>query len=402
MRMTELMYRFAQKYGLMLLGLFLGLLCSFLFPRSTGNLSNPNPQLHVTDGTVEKKSTFYQSLLGKKIPVQWITLIVSELKTYVNFNRMEGGTYFLFTDEKGELVRFVFEKSPLEVYSVKKGPQGYVTQKEEVSLERHIVKIEGEIHTSLFEAINAIGEQEDLTLSFAEILAWEIDFYQDVRKGDRFKMVVEKMYKGDQWVQYGVIHGVEYQRREKTIRGIFYQGSYYDENGNSLRRAFLKAPLRFDRISSRFSGARQHPILGGVYPHYGVDYAAPTGTPVWAVADGTVVSAGWSPGFGKQVILSHRNGYKTYYGHLSRYGLGIKAGRHVQQKEIIGYVGSTGLSTGPHLDYRLSQNGFFKNPLKATLSPGKPIGRNEIRAFQKRRDEIVALFQRGATLSKDL
>jgi murein DD-endopeptidase MepM/ murein hydrolase activator NlpD len=230
-------------------------------------------------------------------------------------------------------------------------------------------------------------------IAFAEILAWEIDFYKDVREGDRFKVGVEKLYKGDQFIQYGPIHAVEYQSGEETIRGIGYQGEYYDENGLSLRKAFLRAPLRFNRISSRFSRARKHPILGGVRPHFGVDYAAPVGTPIWAVADGTVYSFGWSNGFGKQVILRHPNGYKSYYSHLSRYGHGIRKGAIVKQKQIIGYVGSTGLSTGPHLDYRLVKNGRLRNPLKEKFSGGPPIRKEEMERFRKRRDEMVAWLQ---------
>jgi murein DD-endopeptidase MepM/ murein hydrolase activator NlpD len=264
-----------------------------------------------------------------------------------------------------------------------------VAQRDEVSLGKHLVKVEGEIRSSLFEAMNAIGEQDKLTLSFAEILAWEIDFYQDLKKGDRFKVVVEKIYKGDQFIQYGTIHGLEYRSGERIIRGIFHQKDYYDETGNSLRRTFLKAPLQFNRISSRFSQKRKHPILGGVQPHHGIDYAAPTGTSVWAVADGIVISMGWSPGFGKQVILRHANGYKTYYGHLSRYGTGIKVGNRVKQKEIIGYVGSTGLSTGPHLDYRLSKDSRFRNPLKEVFLAGSPLRKEEMEKFYKKRDEIL-------------
>jgi len=230
-------------------------------------------------------------------------------------------------------------------------------------------------------------------MAFAEILAWEIDFYKDVREGDRFKMVVEKVYKGDQFVRYGTIDGVEYQRGEKIIRGIRYKDSYYNENGISMRKAFLKAPLRFNRISSKFSGARRHPILGGLRPHLGVDYAAPIGTPIWAVADGTVTSCGWNNGFGNQVVLRHMNGYTTYYGHLSRFGSGIRKGVRVKQKQVVGYVGSTGLSTGPHLDYRLLKDGQFRNPLKETFIPGVPIQEKEKGMFGKKRDEVLAWLQ---------
>jgi len=150
-----------------------------------------------------------------------------------------------------------------------------VAQKNEISLGRYLVKVSGEIRSSLYEAMNAIGEQDPLTLSFAEILAWEIDFYQDVREGDRFKVIVEKVYKGEQFIQYGSIHAVEYLRREEVIRGVRFIGGYYNGEGFSLQKAFLKSPLRFNRISSRFSGARRHPILGGIFPHFAVDYAAP-------------------------------------------------------------------------------------------------------------------------------
>jgi len=393
----------ARRRWLILSGFFLALLffsLYFLFSRPTANLEQPEPQILLTEGTIKRKSTLYQSLLEKNIPIRWIHLIISELKPYVDFNRIKGGTYRFFTDAKGELVKFIFEKSPLEVFKLEKGHKGYVAQRDEVSLEKHLVKVEGEIRFSLFGAMNAIGEQDKLTLSFAEILAWEIDFYQDLKKGDWFKVVVEKIYKGDQFIQYGTIHGLEYRSGERIIRGIFHQKDYYDETGKSLRRTFLKAPLQFNRISSRFSQKRKHPILGGIQPHYGIDYAAPTGTSVWAVADGIVISMGWSPGFGKQVILRHANGYKTYYGHLSRYGTGIKMGKRVKEKEIIGYVGSTGLSTGPHLDYRLSKDSRFRNPLKEVFPAGSPLRKEEMEKFYKKRDEILTWLANDVPLQR--
>lgn len=349
----------------------------------------PQPQLQVIEGSVKEKSTLYESLVKKKIPIRWIDLIVSELKPYVDFNKIKGGTYRFITDVGGEMVKFLFEKSPTEAYKIEKTSQGYITQRQEVSLERYLVRVEGKIRSSLYEAINAAGEKDPLAVAFAEILAWEIDFYQDLREGDRFIVLVEKIYKGNQFIQYGTIHGVEYEKGEEIIRGIRYGDDYYNEEGISLEKAFLKAPLRFDRISSRFSGVRRHPILGGVRPHYGVDYAAPVGTPIWAVADGTVVSAGWNGGFGRQVVLRHVNGYKTYYGHLSRYGSGIRRGVRVKQKQIIGYVGTTGLSTGPHLDYRLSKGGRFRNPLEEIFPAGTPIRKEDMRGFYRKKDEMV-------------
>jgi len=354
----------------------------------------------VIEGSVKRGSTFSRSLAEKNIPPPWIDLIVSELRPHIDFRKIKGGTFRLMKDGKGELAKFVYEVSPTEVYEIEKGPQGYQSQRKEVPLETHLVKVIGEIRSSLFEAMDAAGEQDQLTIAFAEILAWEIDFYKDVKEGDRFKVVVEKLYKGDQFIRYGTIHAVEYQSGNGGVRGIEYQGHYYHEDGTSLRKAFLKAPLRFNRISSRFSRARRHPILGGMLPHYGVDYAAPPGTPVWAVADGTVVACNYSGGFGRQVVLRHMNGYRTYYGHLSRYGSGIRLGRRVKQKQIIGYVGSTGLSTGPHLDYRLAKDGRFRNPLKERFPSGPPIGRGEMESFQQRRDGVMAWLQGEAPLQQ--
>jgi len=342
------------------------------------------------EGEIGRRSTLVKALSAKHVPPPWIELIVSKLKPLVNLRKIKGGRFRSTWDKDGSLIRFELELAPTEVYEVRRDSKGYGAAKEKISLDVRLVTVKGEIRSSLFEAMEAVGEQDCLTMAFADILAWEIDFYKDVQPGDRFALLVEKLYKGDRFVQYGTIQAVEYQRGEKILRGIRYGDAYYNEEGLSLKKAFLKVPLRFTRVSSRFSRGRPHPILGGVRPHLGVDYAAPTGTPVWAVADGTVVYCGWNEGFGKQVILRHRNGYMSYYGHLSRYGRGIKVGKSVRQKEVIGYVGSTGLSTGPHLDYRLAKAGVFRNPLSEVFPKGSPIGKAEWEPFQKRRDEIIA------------
>jgi len=387
--------------GIFLLAL-LPLICFFIFPlRSAPPPSNsvpkePQPQdgqNEIIEGSIKPGSTLSRSLAEKNIPPPWIDVIVSALKPHIDFRKIKGGTYCLIKNGKGELAKFVYEEGPTEVYEVEKDGQGYRAEKKEIPLEAYLVKAIGEIRSSLFEAMEGAGEEDPLTISFAEVLAWEIDFYKDVKEGDRFKVIMEKLYKGNQFIRYGTIHAVEYQSGSWRIRGIEYQGHYYHEDGTSLRKAFLKSPLRFNRISSRFSRSRKHPILGGTLPHYGVDYAAPPGTPVWAVADGVVIVCGWNGGFGKQVVLRHMNGYKTYYGHFSRYGSGIRLGARVKQKQIIGYVGSTGLSTGPHLDYRLAKDGRFRNPLKESFPPGLPIGKGETEAFEKRRDGVMAWLE---------
>ncbi len=352
----------------------------------------PMPPHRVIEGQIKEGSSFFKSLAEKGIAPRWIETIISHLKPYVNFRKIRGGVYRIILDVKGDLQKFVFETGPTEIYEVEKKEEEYAVQKVNVPLDVSIVTVAGEIRSSLFEAMDAVGEQDQLVISFAEILASEIDFYKDVKEGDRFKVLVEKAYKGTEFIRYGILHAVEYQRGEKTIRGIRYGNDYYDERGNSLRKAFLRSPLRFSRISSRFSRARNHPILGGLRPHYGVDYAAPVGTPIWAVSDGTVQSCGWNGGFGKQVILRHGNGYVTCYGHLSAYGAEIRRGVRVKQKQVIGYVGSTGLSTGPHLDFRLTKDGKFRNPLRETFPAGTPLRKEEIENFGRRRSLIPYTF----------
>lgn len=398
-----------RRRRVLLFGAFLLLLSSLLYffvlPKkplplsegSQGSVSSPQAQSQETsypmvEGEIRRKGTLSRALRERGLSPKWTEFIVSKLNPYINFRKIKEGRFKFSLDEKGDLYKFIYEASPTEIYEIEKEGNGYRAKPKEVPLKTKRVKIRGEIRSSLFEAMDAIGERDSLALSFAEILASEVDFYKDVREGDQFQLIVEKVYRDEVFIRYGQIDAVEFRQGEKVFRAIYFQGDYYDEKGLSLKKAFLKAPLRFTRISSNFSRARRHPILGGIFPHFGVDYAAPPGTPVWAVADGRVVACGWGGGFGKQVILKHPNGYIGYYGHLSRFGPGIRKGLQVKQKQIIGYVGSTGLSTGPHLDYRLAKDGKFVNPLKEVFPGGAPLPEEKREAFKKKKDEMILLL----------
>jgi murein DD-endopeptidase MepM/ murein hydrolase activator NlpD len=345
---------------------------SFLFIPQAFSLE---PRLKIIEGTIKQGETFSCSLKKRGITRHWLHLIVSKLRPYVDFKKIrKTESYQWISNEEGILIKFVFEVSPIEVYEIEQDSKGiYLAQKKEIPLEIVLKKVEGEIKTTLTEAMQDIGEYQFLATALSEILAWRTDFSLDARGKDRFKIVVEKIFKGDQFIKYGAIHAFEYQSGKQIIRGIRFKDRYYDEKGYPLEKTFLRAPCRYDYISSGFNQKRRHPIMGGVHPHLGIDYAAPIGTPVWAVAEGVIDLKGWEEGFGKQVVLQHPNGYRSYYSHLSKYGPGIEVGKHVQQKQIIGYVGSTGFSTGPHLDYRLSKNGEFINPYKEKFSNSPPI-----------------------------
>ena len=250
----------------------------------------------------------------------------------------------------------------------------------------------GEVSRSLFEAVEALGESPQLVIELVQIFESEFDFTADTRQGDRFRLLVEKRYAGEQFVDYGRILAAQYLSDGTVLTGVGHEGrsgrhGYYDLEARSLKKTFLRAPLDFTRITSGFTYRRPHPILGGVRPHLAVDYGAPVGTPVRAVADGVVLRAGWNGGNGIQVVVRHRAGYQTMYNHLSK--ALVKRGARVSQRQVIGRVGSTGLSTGPHLDYRVSKNGKFVNPLSEKFLPGDPLVGPERAEFVREAKRLV-------------
>jgi murein DD-endopeptidase MepM/ murein hydrolase activator NlpD len=302
----------------------------------------------------------------------------------------------------GNFLDFSYQASPTDTYQLSVTPAGeWLAQKKEVVVEKYWARVSGEIVSTLFEAMDHLGEQDPLVLAFAEIFSWEIDFHVEPQPGDRFQMLVEEYYVGETFVRYGRILYAEYKSASKSIQGIYYQppgepSDYYTPQGDSLRKDLLRSPLKFTRVSSGYSKSRRHPILGGYRPHYGVDYAAPAGSPVWAVADGTVVFCGENGGYGNQIILKHPKGYQSMYGHLSRFAPGIRKGKPIHQKQVIGYVGSTGLSSGPHLDFRLLKNSIYRNP-RREISPRAPsLRQDQMAEFKKATDPVIRWVQDGA------
>ncbi|MEO0115656.1 MAG: peptidoglycan DD-metalloendopeptidase family protein [candidate division WOR-3 bacterium] len=255
--------------------------------------------------------------------------------------------------------------------------------------------VRGEISSSLYESLLKIGERADLAFNFADIFGWEIDFFVETQAGDSFFILVEKKFDEDRLVDYGRISLVRYKGKVGDFYGVFFEDpkghkDYYDLEGKSLRKAFLRSPLRYSRISSYFSGARLHPILRIVRPHRGVDYVAPQGTPVFAIGAGTITFVGWRGGYGRLVEIAHSNGYKSRYGHLAGFGPGICIGRHVQQGQKIGYVGATGLATGPHLHFELLYHNRWVNPLRIIPPRAEPVPKAYLEIFYSIRDQLLA------------
>jgi murein DD-endopeptidase MepM/ murein hydrolase activator NlpD len=251
----------------------------------------------------------------------------------------------------------------------------------------------GVIRDNLVSAIDDL----QLALDLTDIFAWDIDFTTDLRKGDTFRLMVEELWLGGAFKRYGKIVSAEFVNDRRSYHAYRFEldgeADYYDRGGKSLRRAFLKAPLSYRRISARYTKRRYHPVLKTYRPHLGIDYAAPRGTPVSSVGDGTVVLAAYRGANGRQVVIKHPGGYKTYYGHLSRIKKGIRKGKKIRQGQVIGYVGNTGRATGPHLDYRVKLKGRFVNPLKLKLPRGRTITgplRADFMEFRERMDSALS------------
>jgi murein DD-endopeptidase MepM/ murein hydrolase activator NlpD len=271
---------------------------------------------------------------------------------------------------------------------------------------RRVEVVRGQIdsaHSSLVAALDAAGETIDLTLALADIFGGEIDFSTEVQPGDHFQLSVEKQFREDgQFAGYGPIRAAQFTNAGRLVRAVRFapEGGapgYYDERGVSMKRFFLASPLKFQPVvTSGFSRSRLHPVLREVHAHLGVDYRAPEGAPVIAVADGVVVSAGMNGGAGRMVHLRHANGFETKYLHLS--SISVRVGARVQQGELVGRVGSTGLATGPHLDYRLMKNGAFINPIAAhrAMPPADPVPVAEMAAFESARDQAMAALATAA------
>jgi murein DD-endopeptidase MepM/ murein hydrolase activator NlpD len=301
----------------------------------------------------------------------------------------------------GEPVALRWDPSPWLGYAVLATENGWRVRRSETRPDVRVEAVAGEVTRSLWEAMERAGASPQLVLDLVEIFSSDFDFTADTRSGDRFRLLVETRYAGEAFVDFGRVLVAQYVSDGRVLTGVGWEPrrapfGYYDPEGRSLRKSFLRSPLEFTRITSGFTYARPHPILGGVRPHLAIDYAAPVGTPVRAVADGVVVRAGWHGGNGIQVHLRHRSGYETLYNHLSRLGPRVRAGERVRQRQIVGYVGATGLATGPHLDYRVARHGRFVNPLGEKFIPGEPIAAAERDEFRRHARSLVRRVEERA------
>jgi len=354
----------------------------------------------VLEGRITPNATL-ETVLRDALSRAAIHRLVATARPVYDLARLSVGRPFVLTlRPDGLLASFSYGIDDLRTVMVRRRGQELQAQMVTRTYEARVETAGGVITSSLFGAVAAAGEEDQLALDLASIFEWDVDFNTELQRGDSFRVAVQKLYLDGRFSGYGGILAAELVRGERALQAVRFEGpqglEYFHPDGRPVKKPFLRSPLRFSRISSRFSRARFHPILKTTRPHLGVDFAAPTGTAVRAAANGVVIAAGRSGGYGNLVRIRHARGLESLYGHLSR--IAVKRGQHVVQGDLIGAVGSTGLSTAPHLDYRITHHGAFVNPLKMTPPPPEPLPQAMMAAFAAARDHGQALLEAPAAV----
>jgi murein DD-endopeptidase MepM/ murein hydrolase activator NlpD len=357
-------------------------------PEPIGPEPPPVHEYHV--GEIRNGDSLSTALSRQGVSAAEVHVLAAALKGALDVSACHPGDWFeVYKDEAGALERFRYVAGRDVMVLAYRGPDGgWAAYREPVLVTTSTHTVEGVVDHSLYLAVDAAGEQPWLTLTLVDIFAWDVDFFTETRKGDRFRVVLEKRFVDGEFLGYGNVLAAEYylaepDQRFRAFRYTFEDGKvgYYRQDGKAVEKAFLKSPIKFASITSRY-GLRRHPILQYVRAHRGVDYGAPMGTAVWSVGDGVVTFAGNKGGYGRVVIVRHANSLESRYAHLKAYGSGITRGARVRQKQVIGYVGKSGLATGPHLHFEVLRGGHHTNPLSVAAPPAPPIPDAELPRFE--------------------
>jgi len=365
--------------------------------------AEPEVETREVVGTIKRGETL-SSLLGDYLSCQDICCLAEECEHTFPVRGLRAGRPYCLLFEDGTFRCFTYEIDADEQLLINYESEQFKVSKEEISYQVERAVVAGTIRSSLFLTVSELKELPELAIRLADIFGWDIDFMCDLRQGDSFRVLIEKRYREGKFAGYGKLLAAEFVNRDEIFKAIYYedqaQSAYYDPAGRSLKKAFLKAPLAYSRISSGYSNRRLHPVLKIYRPHRAIDYAAPTGTPVRAVANGVVKQRSYDRNNGNKIRLRHANSYETTYIHLSRFARGIKIGGRVDQGRIIGYVGATGLATGPHLDFRVYKNGRPVNPLKMKRTPSAPLPASVLPEFKLKVKEYFALLNQSSVLEQ--
>ncbi len=340
----------------------------------------------VKNRRIEPNQPLAAALQESGLAPEQVAAVISALEGVFDFRKSRVGDQFRLVLRDGVLDVFGYRQSAVDEWQVRRDGDKFVGSKRTIEVEKQVALVSLEINHSLYEAALAAGEDPIIGMVLADVFAWDIDFYRDVRRGDRARALVEKFVSKGRILRYGEVLAATYQGEAVGSKRVFRyelpdgRASFFQEDGASARKAFLKSPLKYAHVTSRF-GSRVHPVLKYVKAHNGVDYAAAIGTPVWSVADGTVTTAGNTGAGGNTVCVRHANAFETCYLHLSKYGTGVRVGARVSQKQVIAYSGNTGRSTGPHLHYALKRGGHYVNPLNQNFPRTEPLPKHLLADF---------------------
>lgn len=338
---------------------------------------------------IDKNDSFYNLLVGMSFSHTDIIKITKLSKIHYDFRSLKEGNLLKVKAVDGDLERLEYHYSTLDGILVEKDSLGiYTAKKFKLPHEVRQKVVNATIESSLYEAGLKAGINANVIMNLTDIFAWDVDFATEIYKGDTFSVVYNEIVVEGKDPIVGDIIAASISNNKKEYSAIKFNGKYYDKDGRSVTRTLLKTPLRYSRISSRF-GKRFHPIKKRYKAHHGVDYASPRGTPVESSGDGVIIKSGWNGGYGKYIEIKHNGKYKTAYGHLSRIARGVKKGKRIKQGQVIGYVGSTGNSTGPHLHYEVKVWNQVVNPLKIKSSPRKLLKKDERGEFAWVRDDMM-------------
>lgn len=344
-------------------------------PVTSSTPSVPANHALVTSGVIPPRGTLAQSLRMAGVTPAVVQQVAREMQSVLDFRAARAGDrYHLRRGPAGELKEFEYATASGRSYRIVADGARFVAETRGDDVVTRTARAAGVIRTTLYDAVQSLGESRQLASDFAEIFQWDVDFAHGIQRGDEFQILYERRYRvradgREVFLGPGRILAARYKGSEGDLQAVYFEteqgrGAYYRPDGSPMERAFLAAPLKYERVSSTFTYHRLHPILDVVRPHLGIDYVAEEGTPLWSVADGTVVYKSWHGGFGNLVKIEHANGYVSFYTHLSRFAKGLEVGDRVRQKQVIGYVGSTGLATGPHTCFRVQKDGQYVNPAK--------------------------------------
>ena len=379
---------------------------------------SPEPEPKATSSRISEAEFGRGDTLARSLAKQGVAGIVvdriaREMIGHFDFRRSQPGhSYRLVQDADGGIESFRYQVSSTVSYELSRGEdERYEVVRKDAQLWPREAMVAGIVTYSLYGAITDLGAGAQVANDFTDVFAYDIDFSRMVKAGDEFRILYERLFRtgedGEEiFVRPGRILAARYGGAAGEYTAVYFEpeegrGGYYRSDGSSVERQFLMVPLQHARVSSRYSSARRHPILKITRPHHGIDYAAPTGTPVFAVANGEVIYSSWAGGFGNLAKIRHENGYVSYYGHLSRFSDGLHVGQRVSQKQLIGYVGSTGLSTGPHVCFRVAKDGKFVNPIRLPSPEGPPLPAEVQESFRAHRDTLFASLDSGTLVASD-